>query len=210
MEIGVIYPNEKAKGQTVSDELVVSSKKKIADLVNKYHVDIIDIGNGTASRETEDFISNVIKEYKLPCKYAIVSEAGASVYSASDIAREEFPDYHVEQRSAVSIARRLQDPLAELVKIDPKSIGVGQYQHDVNQNELGKKLDFVVEEAVNKVGVDVNTASKSLLMYVSGLNKTIAQNIINYRNEEGPFKSRSELKKVPSLALKLLNKQLVS
>lgn len=202
LEIGVIYPNEKAKGQTVSDELVVSSKKKIADLVNKYHVDIIDIGNGTASRETEDFISNVIKEYKLPCKYAIVSEAGASVYSASDIAREEFPDYHVEQRSAVSIARRLQDPLAELVKIDPKSIGVGQYQHDVNQNELGKKLDFVVEEAVNKVGVDVNTASKSLLMYVSGLNKTIAQNIINYRNEEGPFKSRSELKKVPKLGAK--------
>lgn len=202
LEIGVIYPNEKAKGQSVSDDLVLSSQKKIVDLVNKYHVDIIDIGNGTASRETEDFISNVIKEYKLPCKYAIVSEAGASVYSASDIAREEFPDYHVEQRSAVSIARRLQDPLAELVKIDPKSIGVGQYQHDVNQNELAKKLDAVVEEAVNKVGVDVNTASKSLLMYVSGLNKTIAQNIINYRNEEGPFKSRSDLKKVSKLGAK--------
>lgn len=202
LEIGVIYPNEKSKGQTVSDTAVEQSKKKIVELVNKYNVDIIDIGNGTASRETEDFISSVIKEYKLKCQYAIVSEAGASVYSASDIAREEFPDYQVEQRSAVSIARRLQDPLAELVKIDPKSIGVGQYQHDVNQQQLSKKLDFVVEEAVNKVGVDVNTASKSLLMYVSGLNKTIAQNIVNYRNDMGEFKSREELKKVPKLGAK--------
>lgn len=202
LEIGVIYPNEKAKGQTVDEALVKKSKKTIIDLVNKYNVDIIDIGNGTASRETEDFIAETIKEGNLKCKYAIVSEAGASVYSASAVAQEEFPDYHVEQRSAVSIARRLQDPLAELVKIEPKAIGVGQYQHDVNQNQLSKRLDSVVEEAVNQVGVNINTASKSLLTYVSGLNKTIAQNIVDYRNKEGKFTNRNDIKNVSKLGAK--------
>lgn len=202
LEKGVIYPNEKAKGQTVDDKLVASSKKKIIELVNKYSVDIITIGNGTASRETESFINEVIKEGGLHCQYAIVSEAGASVYSASAVAQEEFPDYKVEERSAVSIARRLQDPLAELVKIEPKAIGVGQYQHDVSQSKLNEQLDFVVTEAVNKVGVNVNTASKSLLSYVSGLSKSIAQNIITRRDEIGEFKKRSDLLKVSKLGPK--------
>lgn len=202
LEIGVIYPNEREKGSPALEKEVLVSKKKIVDLVNKYQVDIITIGNGTASRETEAFIASVIKEYNLACKYVIVSEAGASVYSASPIAQEEFPDYHVEQRSAVSIARRLQDPLAELVKIEPKAIGVGQYQHDVSQAKLNEQLDFVVSEAVNKVGVNVNTASKSLLSYVSGLSKSIAQNIINYRDEKGEFKKRSDLLEVSKLGPK--------
>ena len=202
LQIGVIYPNEKSKGSTVDPKLVEKSKLTIASLVKKYSVDIITIGNGTASRETEAFISEVIKEFKLPCKYAIVSEAGASVYSASAVAQEEFPDYQVEQRSAVSIARRLQDPLAELVKIEPKAIGVGQYQHDVTQSKLNEQLNIVVTEAVNSVGVNVNTASKSLLTYVSGLNKTIAQNIVLYRDEFGAFKKRSDLKKVSKLGAK--------
>ena len=202
LEIGVIYPNEKSKGAEVKPELLAKSKKTIVDLIKKYNVEIIVIGNGTASRETESFIAEVIKENKLGTKYAVVSEAGASVYSASELAIEEFPDLSVEQRSAISIARRIQDPLAELVKIDPKSIGVGQYQHDVKQNELSKSLDIVVSDAVNSVGVNLNTASSSLLSYVSGLSKTISKNIINYREENGRFNSREELKKVSKLGPK--------
>lgn len=202
LDKGVIYPNEKAKGAVVDEKLLASSKKTIVNLVTKYKVQLIAIGNGTASRETESFISDVIKEFKLDVKYVIVSEAGASVYSASAVAQEEFPDYHVEERSAVSIARRLQDPLAELVKIDPKAIGVGQYQHDVTQSKLSESLDNVVSEAVNKVGVDVNTASASLLNYVSGISKAIANNIVDYRNKVGRFKSRTELLKVSKLGSK--------
>ncbi len=202
LEIGVIYPNEKSKGAEVKPEVLAKSKKTIVDLIKKYNVEIIVIGNGTASRETESFIAEVIKENKLPTRYAVVSEAGASVYSASELAIEEFPDLSVEQRSAISIARRIQDPLAELVKIDPKSIGVGQYQHDVKQNELSKSLDIVVSDAVNSVGVNLNTASSSLLSYVSGLSKVISKNIINYREENGRFNSREELKKVSKLGPK--------
>ena len=202
LEIGVIYPNEKAKGQIVNLALLEKSKCTILDLIKKYNVEIIAIGNGTASRETESFIAEVIKENKLTTKYVIVSEAGASVYSASDLAIEEFPDLSVEQRSAISIARRIQDPLAELVKIDPKSIGVGQYQHDVAQNKLNKSLDDVVVDAVNKVGVNLNTASISLLSYVSGLSKSISKNIILYREQNGRFITREELKKVSKLGPK--------
>ena len=202
LEIGVIYPNEKSKGAEVNPLLLAKSKKTIVDLIKKYNVEIIVIGNGTASRETESFIAEVIKENKLSTKYAVVSEAGASVYSASELAIEEFPDLSVEQRSAISIARRIQDPLAELVKIDPKSIGVGQYQHDVKQKELSDSLDIVVSDAVNSVGVNLNTASSSLLSYVSGLSKTISKNIINYREENGRFNSREELKKVSKLGAK--------
>ena len=171
-------------------------------LIKKYNVGLIAIGNGTASRETEEFIAKILKEIDDKVFYAIVSEAGASVYSASELAREEFPDYHVEERSAVSIARRLQDPLSELVKIDPEAIGVGQYQHDVTESKLSDSLDFVVTEVVNKVGVNVNTASKSLLGYVSGVNKSVAQNIVKYREENGNFKNRNELKKVPKMGAK--------
>ena len=146
-------------------------------MIKKHNVDIIAIGNGTASRETEAFVSNLLKEYKLSTKYVIVNESGASVYSASEIARKEFPDYSVEERSAVSIARRLQDPLSELVKIDPKSIGVGQYQHDVSQKKLSETLDMVVSNAVNNVGVNVNTASESLLNYISGFDKRISEKL---------------------------------
>ena len=202
LEIGVIYPNEKSKGATVNPALLLKSKKTIVDLINKYKVEIIVIGNGTASRETESFIAEVIKENNLSTKYAVVSEAGASVYSASELAMEEFPDLSVEQRSAISIARRIQDPLAELVKIDPKSIGVGQYQHDVAQNKLNKSLDDVVVDAVNKVGVNLNTASISLLSYVSGLTKATSKNIIAYREKNGKFYSREELKKVAKLGPK--------
>ncbi len=202
LEIGVIYPNEKAKGASINPQLLEKSKKTIIDLLKKYNVEIIAIGNGTASRETESFIAEVIKENHLACKYVIVSEAGASVYSASELAIEEFPALSVEQRSAISIARRIQDPLAELVKIDPKSIGVGQYQHDVAQNKLNKSLDDVVVDAVNKVGVNLNTASASLLSYVSGLSKAISKNIITYREENGRFYSREELKKVSKLGPK--------
>lgn len=172
------------------------------DLIKKYNVEIIAIGNGTASRESEQFTSELIKDNHLSVAYIIVNEAGASVYSASEMAREEFPDLTVEKRSAISIGRRLQDPLAELVKIDPKSVGVGQYQHDVSQKELSDTLTFVVETAVNQVGVNVNTASSALLQYVSGLNKTTAQNIRRYREENGPFLSRAQLKKVPRLGAK--------
>ncbi|MBQ3253151.1 MAG: RNA-binding transcriptional accessory protein [Acholeplasmatales bacterium] len=202
LEIGVIYPNEKSKDSKVDPRLIEQSKKTVVSLIKKYNVGIIAIGNGTASRETESFIAEVIKENNLNVKYAIVSEAGASVYSASELAIEEFPDLTVEKRSAISIARRIQDPLAELVKIDPKSIGVGQYQHDVTQSKLNKSLDDVVVDAVNKVGVNLNTASISLLSYVSGLSKAVSKNIINYREQNGKFYSREELKKVAKLGPK--------
>ena len=202
LEIGVIYPNEKQKDYVADPKLVNESKKKIVELIKTYKVEIIAIGNGTAGRETEAFIAEVIKENKLDAKYVMVSEAGASVYSASDIAKEEFPDLTVEKRSAISIARRIQDPLAELVKIDPKSIGVGQYQHDVTQSKLSKSLDDVVEDAVNKVGVNLNTASVSLLSYVSGLTKAISKNIVAYREKHNGFKSREELKDVSKLGPK--------
>ncbi len=202
LEIGVIYPNEKSKGSTVDPKLLAKSKHDIVDLVKRYHVEIIAIGNGTASRETESFIAEVIKENQLTTQYVVVSEAGASVYSASSIAIEEFPTLSVEQRSAISIARRIQDPLAELVKIDPKSIGVGQYQHDVAQNKLSKSLEDVVVDAVNKVGVNLNTCSTSLLSYVSGLSKGVAKNIIDYREKNDQFTSREELKKVAKMGPK--------
>lgn len=202
LEIGVIYPNEKSKGASVDPRQVEKSKRTIIDFIKKNNVEIIAIGNGTASRETESFIAEVIKESKLEAKYVVVSEAGASVYSASPLAMEEFPDLSVEQRSAISIARRIQDPLAELVKIDPKSIGVGQYQHDVAQNKLSKSLEDVVVDAVNKVGVNLNTCSPSLLSYVSGLSKGVAKNIIEYREKNDRFASREELKKVAKLGPK--------
>ena len=169
-------------------------------LIAKHNVDMIAIGNGTASRESETFVSNMIKEIsEKEIYYAIVSEAGASVYSASKLATEEYPDINVSLRGAISIARRLQDPLSELVKIDPKAIGVGQYQHDVNQKKLSESLTGVVEDAVNSVGVDVNTATPSLLSYVSGINGTIAKNIVKYRDENGELKQRKDLLKVPKL-----------
>lgn len=178
---------------------VKGAKEELLKLINKYNINMIAIGNGTASRESEMFVSEMIKETKHEVYYAIVSEAGASVYSASKLATEEYPDINVSLRGAISIARRLQDPLAELVKIDPKAIGVGQYQHDVNQKRLNESLTGVVEDAVNKVGVDVNTATPSLLSYVSGINKTIAGNIVKYRDENGKLKNRKELLKVPKL-----------
>lgn len=202
LEIGVIYPNEKAKGVTVNPKLLELSKKTLVNLIQKYKVEIIAIGNGTASRETESFVAEVINENHLEVKYVVVSEAGASVYSASPLAMEEFPDLSVEQRSAISIARRIQDPLAELVKIEPKSIGVGQYQHDIAQNKLSKSLEDVVVDAVNKVGVNLNTCSTSLLSYVSGLSKSVAKNIIDYRESNTKFSNREELKKVAKLGPK--------
>ncbi len=197
----VIYPHQKNVNEIVDNSRVDNSIKKVKNLILKYNVRLIAIGNGTASRETEEFIASILKSMN-DVYYAIVSEAGASVYSASELAREEFPDYHVEERSAVSIARRLQDPLSELVKIDPEAIGVGQYQHDVTQSKLSDSLDFVVTEVVNKVGVNVNTASKSLLGYVAGVNKAIAENIIRYREDNGNFTNRKELKKVPKMGPK--------
>lgn len=191
----VIYPHPpKSKVET--------SEKEIVRMIKENNIELIAIGNGTASRETEQFVADVIKKYNLDIKFIIVNEAGASVYSASEIARSEFPNFQVEERSAVSIGRRVQDPLSELVKIDPKSIGVGQYQHDVNQKELESALTFVVETAVNQVGVDVNTASKSLLQYVSGLSSAIAQNIIDYREENGAIKHNKEISKVKRLGAK--------
>ena len=175
------------------------AKKKLLELIDKYNINMIAIGNGTASRESEMFVADMIKEVKHDIHYAIVSEAGASVYSASKLAIEEYPDINVSLRGAISIARRLQDPLAELVKIDPKSIGVGQYQHDVNQNKLDESLTGVVEDAVNSVGVDLNTATPSLLKYVSGVSKTVANNIVKYRDENGKIKERKELLKVSKL-----------
>jgi uncharacterized protein len=199
LDKGVIYPHEKTKGGTVTDKQINDSKREIIRLIHKYKIQIIAIGNGTASRETESFIAELIKEFQMKVQYVIVNEAGASVYSASDLAREEFPDFSVEERSAASIARRLQDPLSELVKIDPKSIGVGQYQHDVTPKKLNDSLNFVVTQAVNSVGVNVNTASKALLMYVSGLNKTSAENIVKFRDKVGKFNNREDIIKVPRL-----------
>lgn len=195
VEKAVIYPHPPV-------EQIEQSKKKVLQMIQRNHVELIAIGNGTASRESEQFIANLIQEHDLPVKYIIVNEAGASVYSASELARKEFPDFQVEERSAVSIGRRVQDPLSELVKIDPKSIGVGQYQHDVNQKALNKALTFVVETAVNKIGVNVNTASAPLLQYVSGLSSTVANNIIKYREENGPIKHHKEIAKIPRLGKK--------
>ncbi len=192
LDYTTVYPTEPQND-------VENAKKELLKLIEKDKIDMIAIGNGTASRESEMFVADMIKEASRPVHYAIVSEAGASVYSASKLATEEYPDINVSIRGAISIARRLQDPLAELVKIDPKAIGVGQYQHDVNQKKLAESLTGVVEDSVNKVGVDVNTATPSLLSYVSGINNTIAKNIVKYRDENGKLKNRKELLKVPKL-----------
>ena len=191
LDIKVIYPHEPKNEKE-------KSKKVLLDLIDKYNIDVIAIGNGTASRESEAFVASIIKDAKRKVEYIIVSEAGASVYSASKLAISEFPDLHVEERSAISIARRLQDPLSELVKIDPESIGVGMYQHDVPNKDLKESLDFVVEKSVNSVGVNVNTASKSLLKYVSGLTKTTIDKIVNFRDNNGKIKDRLEIKKLLS------------
>ena len=185
-----------------SDQQLKNAAKKFIQLIEDYQVEMVAIGNGTASRESEQFVAQQLKKINRKVYYIIVNEAGASVYSASEVARAEFPDLQVEQRSAVSIGRRLQDPLAELVKIDPKAVGVGQYQHDVSQKQLAQQLDFVVETVVNQVGVNVNTASSQLLARIAGLNKTTAQNIVNYREENGAFSQRNQLKKVPRLGPK--------
>lgn len=195
LEKNVIYP-------TAPRHDVKGASKVVETLLTKYDVELIAIGNGTASRETEQFIANVIRQMESNVAYIIVNEAGASVYSASELARKEFPELQVEERSAISIGRRIQDPLAELVKIDPKSIGVGQYQHDVGQKRLNDSLGFVVETAVNQVGVNVNTASESLLQYVSGFSKTVAANVVKQRNEIGKFSSRKQLKSIPRLGSK--------
>lgn len=201
--IDVIYPHQKFVGEKVNRERVKEAFLKVMAIIKKFNIDIIAIGNGTASRETESFIAAVIKKIEdKKINFIIVNEAGASVYSASELAKEEFPKLAVEERSAVSIARRLQDPLSELVKIDPKSIGVGQYQHDVTQSKLGNSLDGVVETAVNQVGVNVNTASIQLLQYVAGLSKTLAKNIVAYREENGAFTDRKQIKKVPRMGAK--------
>lgn len=195
LHVDVIYPHPpKAKKE--------EAEKKFVSLCKDYQVSIVAIGNGTASRESEAFVAQTIKKYGLDVSYTIVSEAGASVYSASKLAIEEFPDLHVEQRSAISIARRLLDPLSELIKIDPQSIGVGQYQHDLPQKQLKERLDFVVDKSVNLVGVNVNTASPTLLKHVSGLNSTTAKNIVSYREENGNLTSRAQIKKVPKLGPK--------
>ena len=195
LDTTVIYP-------TAPQNKVKESKEILKKLISKYNVSLISVGNGTASRESESIIAELIVELDKKVEYVIVNEAGASVYSASKLATEEFPNFDVGQRSAASIARRLQDPLAELVKIDPKSIGVGQYQHDMNQKHLSESLSTVVEDCVNKVGVDLNTASASLLEYISGISKTVARNIVLYREENGSFKNRKELLKVPKLGPK--------
>ena len=196
LEVDTIYPH------IFGESRRLEAARKVFTIVNRHKVELIAIGNGTASRETEEFIADLIKETNLKVQYVIVNEAGASVYSASELAREEFPDLEVEQRSAASIARRLQDPLSELVKIDPKSIGVGQYQHDVTPKKLNDQLNFVVTQAVNSVGVDVNTASKALLIYVSGLTKRTADSIVERRNKLGRYNSREELLDVPYLGEK--------
>lgn len=195
LEVAVIYPHPPKSDQK-------GAKKILQRLTDTYPIEIMAIGNGTASRETEQFVADFLSESAKKASYVIVNEAGASVYSASDVARAEFPDLQVEERSAASIARRLQDPLSELVKIDPKAVGVGQYQHDVSQKKLADQLTFVVETAVNQVGVNVNSASASLLQYVAGLSKTVAENIIKVRDENGRFTSRVQLKKIPRLGAK--------
>ena len=195
LHIDKIFPHEPVKKVTEAEKICLS-------LIKKYNVSLIAIGNGTASRESEQFVSELVKKNSLDVKYTLVSEAGASVYSAGENARSEFPDLHVEERSAVSIARRVLDPLSELIKIDPRSIGVGQYQHDLPTKELDEKLDFTVLKTVNRVGVDLNTASKELLEHISGLNKSSANEIVNYRNENGLFSNRSELKKVNKIGAK--------
>jgi uncharacterized protein len=195
LDHGVIYPSEPRNE-------VEKSQRIMTELIKKYDIDVITIGNGTASRETEQVVADMISKLDKKVTYTIVSEAGASVYSASKLAQEEYPDLDVTVRGAISIGRRLQDPLAELVKIDPKSIGVGQYQHDVNQTKLGQELDGVVEDCVNSVGVDLNTASTALLQYVSGVSKTIAKNVVKYREENGKFTDRTELMKVKMLGEK--------
>lgn len=197
LEKAVIYPHKPAP-----EKQRAAAEGELIDLLEKYHVEMIAIGNGTASRESEQFVAQTLKKIARPIYYVIVNEAGASVYSASQEARDEFPDLHVEQRSAISIGRRLQDPLAELVKIDPQSIGVGQYQHDLPKKELSGELDAVVERAVNRVGVNLNTASYQLLSQISGLNKTIAKNIVKYRDENGRYTNRKQLKDVPRLGPK--------
>ncbi|MCL2772814.1 MAG: RNA-binding transcriptional accessory protein [Oscillospiraceae bacterium] len=195
IDTGVIYP-------TKPQEKTVESEKVVSEIIKKHRIDVIAIGNGTASKESEIFIANLLKKLNCGTKYIMVSESGASVYSASKLGAEEFPEFDVTLRSAVSIARRLQDPLAELVKIDPKSIGVGQYQHDMKQARLDEALTGVVEDCVNSVGVDVNTASYSLLSYVSGINSASAKNIVKYREEKGEFKTRDEIKKAPRIGAK--------
>lgn len=197
LEKAVIYPHKPAP-----EKQRAAAEGELIDLLEKYHVEMIAIGNGTASRESEQFVAQTLKKIARPIYYVIVNEAGASVYSASQEARDEFPDLHVEQRSAISIGRRFQDPLAELVKIDPQSIGVGQYQHDLPKKELSGELDAVVERAVNRVGVNLNTASYQLLSQISGLNKTIAKNIVKYRDENGRYTNRKQLKDVPRLGPK--------
>ena len=197
LDTAVVYPTTK------SQHRIEEAKRIIKYMIKKYHVDVVAIGNGTASKESEIFIAGILREMpESGCKYIIINEAGASIYSASKLAAEEFPDFDVMQRSAVSIARRLQDPLAELVKIDPKGIGVGQYQHDMKQARLDQALGGVVEDCVNAVGVDVNTASYSLLSYISGINITAAKNIVKYREENGEFKSRAAILKVPRIGAK--------
>ena len=209
-KLAVVDPTGKVIGTTViyptaptTPQKIKASKDLLKKIIPKYHISLISLGNGTASRESEQFIVELLKEIpEEKVQYVIVNEAGASVYSASKLASEEFPNFDVGQRSAASIARRLQDPLAELVKIDPKSIGVGQYQHDMNQKKLGESLSGVVEDCVNKVGVDLNTASAPLLSYISGISSTIAKNIVMYREENGRFTDRRELLKVPKLGPK--------
>ncbi|MBG9982987.1 RNA-binding transcriptional accessory protein [Aerococcaceae bacterium DSM 111020] len=197
LDKGVIYPHKPASASQRAQ-----AETDFIQIITKYNVDIVAIGNGTASRESEQFVSQAINDHELETQFIVVNEAGASVYSASQAARDEFPDYEVEERSAVSIARRLQDPLAELIKIDPKAIGVGQYQHDVSQKELNEQLDFVVDITVNQVGVDINTASMQLLQHVSGLSKTTAKNVIALRQEMGHFNNRLEIKEVKRLGPK--------
>ena len=197
LDTTVVYPTA-----PTNEKKIAAAKATVKDLIHKYGVTLISVGNGTASRESEQIIVEILKEIPEKVAYVITNEAGASVYSASKLATEEFPNFDVGQRSAASIARRVQDPLAELVKIDPKSIGVGQYQHDMNQKKLGEALGGVVEDCVNKVGVDLNTASASLLEYISGVSKVIAKNIVAYREENGRFESRKELLKVAKLGPK--------
>ena len=197
LDTAVVYPTA-----PTNEKKIRAAKDKVKEFIDKYHITLISVGNGTASRESEQMIVEMLKEISTPVQYVITNEAGASVYSASKLATEEFPNFDVGQRSAASIARRVQDPLAELVKIDPKSIGVGQYQHDMNQKKLGETLSGVVEDCVNKVGVDLNTASASLLEYISGVSKTIAKNIVAYREENGRFTDRKQLLKVAKLGPK--------